>query len=266
MADFLSEIFQARQRRLVGEMVKEPLATLRARAVVISEGRRPLRATLATAQPPAVIAEIKRASPSAGLIAPDFDPAMIGAGYQAAGADAVSVLTEADYFQGHLSLLPLVREHTTLPLLRKDFLSTPYEVVQSAAYGADAILAIAAGLTNEQLSDLLGAAREWSLDVLVEVHTVEELNRALALEITLLGINNRDLRTLQTDPEVTERLVEMVPSGVLVVSESGFQNADQVERIYRRGVGAFLVGEALMRSSDQAGWVAAVKAVGSVEV
>jgi indole-3-glycerol phosphate synthase len=261
----LTEIYRDRQRRLDAEMAREPLAELRARALESTDERRSLAAALAGARPPALIAEIKRASPSAGLIARDFDPAAIGASYQAAGADAISVLTEQDHFQGQLSYLKLVRENTTLPLLRKDFLTTPYEVVQSAAYGADAILAIVAGLTDQQLTALLTAAREWQIEVLVEVHTAPELRRAVALRASLLGINNRDLRTLRTDTAVTETLVGLVPPGIQVVSESGFESTGQIERIYHAGVPSFLVGEALMRAADKAGWVRAVKAVGAVE-
>ena len=245
-------------------MAREPLADLLPRALSSTPGRRSLGGALSGSRPPALIAEIKRASPSAGLIARAFDPAKIAASYQAAGADAISVLTEEDHFQGHLSYLEIVRQETTLPVLRKDFLTTRYEVVQSAAYGADAFLAIVAGLTDGQLQSLLTAAQEWRLEVLVEVHSASELGRAVALGATLLGINNRDLRTLTTDPGVTESLIGQVPSGIQVVSESGFETAAQIERIFRLGVTSFLVGEALMRTADRTGWVSAAKAVSVV--
>ncbi|MGC2192795.1 MAG: indole-3-glycerol phosphate synthase TrpC [Candidatus Dormiibacterota bacterium] len=264
MSDALTEIYRDRRWRLEAEMAKEPLSELQARALKSTEERRSLGAALASALPPALIAEIKRASPSAGLIAHQFDPVEIAASYQSAGADAISVLTEEDHFQGHLSFLKLVREATTLPLLRKDFLTTPYEVVQSAAYGADAILAIVAGLSDEQLSALLAAAREWQIEVLVEVHSALELARAVALGASLLGINNRDLRTLHTDLTVTESMIGLVPEGVQVVSESGFESAAQVDRIHRAGVPSFLVGEALMRASDKRGWVRGMKGLGAV--
>jgi len=265
MSDALSQIFQDRRRRLAEEMAGEPLEALEARARRGRGDRRSLGAALSGARPPALIAEIKRASPSAGLIARDFDPAKIAASYQMAGADAVSVLTEADHFQGQLSYLAVARAQTSLPLLRKDFLTTSYEVVQSAAYGADAVLAIVAGLTDQQLTALLQTARAWELDVLVEVHSAVELGRALDLGASLLGINNRNLRTLQTDPAVTESLIRLVPKGIQVVSESGFETAAQIDRIYRLGVPAFLVGEALMRAEDKVAWVGAVKAAGAVE-
>ncbi|MGA7173061.1 MAG: indole-3-glycerol phosphate synthase TrpC [Candidatus Dormiibacterota bacterium] len=264
MADALTEIYQVRRRHLYVEMAREPLLELQARAEASTVERRSLSAALASASPPAVIAEIKRASPSAGVIAEDFDPAEIASTYQSAGADAISVLTEEEHFQGNLGFLQLVRARTTLPLLRKDFLTTPYEAAQSAAYGADAILAIVAGLTDEQITGLLVEAQEWRLEVLVEVHSAPELERAVALGASLLGINNRDLRSLRTDPRVTEELIGMVPPCIAVVSESGFQSAAQIERIFRLGVPSFLVGEALMRADDKAGWVAAVKALNQV--
>ncbi|HUY56847.1 MAG TPA: indole-3-glycerol phosphate synthase TrpC [Candidatus Micrarchaeaceae archaeon] len=264
MSDALTEIYRDRRRRLGAEMAREPLADLLPRALSSTAGRRSLGGALSRARPPALIAEIKRASPSAGLIARAFDPAEIAASYQAAGADAISVLTEEDHFQGHLSYLGVVRQETTLPVLRKDFLTTSYEVVQSAAYGADSFLAIVAGLTDGQLQSLLAAAREWRLEVLVEVHSASELGRAVALGATLLGINNRNLRTLTTDPGITESLIGQVPSGIQVVSESGFETAAQIERIFRLGVSSFLVGEALMRAADRTGWVRAAKAVSVV--
>ncbi len=265
MSDTLGEIYRSRSRRLAQEMEREPVAALQARASESIAKRRSLGAALAAARPPAVIAEIKRASPSAGLIAGDFDPAEIAGTYQAAGADAISVLTEEDYFQGHLSFLGLVRARSTLPVLRKDFLTTPYQVVQSAAYGADAVLAIVAGLTDVQLTEVLAAAQVWNLEVLVEVHTEAEMTRALGLGAVLLGINNRDLRTLRTDTSVTERLLRMVPTGIQVVSESGFEDAHQIEKVFRAGASSFLVGEALMRAPNRAKWVEAVKSLGAVE-
>jgi indole-3-glycerol phosphate synthase len=265
MSDVLSTIYRDRQRRLDQEMTGESLAQISARAEARAGDRRSLRGALRQGSAPTLIAEIKRASPSAGLIVEDFDPAATAAEYQRGGADAISVLTEQDHFQGHVSLLQLVRQQTHLPLLRKDFLTTAYQVVQSAAYGADAILAIAAGLDDQQLGDLLQAADEWSLEVLVEVHSRDELMRALTLGADLIGINNRDLRTLRTDLLVTESLIGLVPPGVQVVSESGFESADDIERIFRLGVRSFLVGEALMRSTDKSGWIGSVKALGAVE-
>lgn len=265
MSDMLAAIYRDRRRRLQAEMALEPLAALEVRAEARRGDLRSLAAALVDARPPALIAEIKRASPSAGLIAADFDPAEIAARYQLGGADAISVLTEIDHFQGDLRHVEAARSRTSLPLLRKDFLSTPYEVVQSLAYGADAILAIVAGVTDPELEALLETARQWGLDVLVEVHTAEEVTRALGLGASLLGINNRDLRTLRTDTGITDSLLGLLPPGLQLVSESGFESAEQIHRSYRGGVHAFLVGEALMRAPDKVAWIGAVKALGAVE-
>jgi indole-3-glycerol phosphate synthase len=260
MPDVLAQIYRARQVRLDEEMKSEPLTVLTERATASRGTRRSLSAALKGARPPALIAEIKHASPSAGVITDDFDVAEIAASYQRAGADAISVLTEEEYFQGHLSYLGVVRDQTRVPLLRKDFLTTPYEVVQSAAYGADAILAIVAGLTDAQLLSLLTAGAEWEVEVLVEVHNSAEIGRALNLGATLLGINNRDLRTLATDTEVAQSLIPLIPVGTRVVSESGYESVAEIRSAFQAGIPAFLVGEALMRTDDRLAFVSAVKA------
>lgn len=263
MSDLLAQIYRARLARLEEEMLSEPLAVLEEGAASGRGTRRSLSAALRHARPPGLIAEIKHASPSAGLITDDFDVAQIAASYQLAGADAISVLTEEEHFQGRLSYLGIVRQETTVPLLRKDFLTTPYEVVQSAAYGADAILAIVAGLTDPQLLALLEAGVAWDVEVLVEVHSEAEMERALKLRVKMLGINNRDLRTLATNTEVTRRLIGLIPTGIVVVSESGYESAAEIQSAQRGGVPAFLVGEALMRSDDKVAFVSAVKAAGA---
>lgn len=174
------------------------------------------------------------------------------------------MLTEEEHFLGHLSYLGVVRDQTKVPLLRKDFLTTPYEVVQSAAYGADAILAIVAGLTDPQLLALLRAGSEWEIEVLVEVHTSSEIDRALNLGATLMGINNRDLRTLATNTEVAQSLVHLIPPGIQVVGESGYESVAEIQSAFQRGIPAFLVGEALMRTDDKVAFVSAVKAAGAL--
>ena len=204
-------------------------------------------------------AEIKRASPSVGLIVPHLDPAAIARAYEASGADAISVLTEADHFLGDLAYLDIARKASALPILRKDFLSTPYEVVQSAAYGADAILAIVAGVTDEQLAEMMQQARAFALDVLVEVHTEDELRRALATGAKLLGINNRNLHTFETDLAVTEELLPLVPRDVVVISESGVKSQDDVRRLVAHGARGVLVGESLMRALDKGEAIRALK-------
>jgi indole-3-glycerol phosphate synthase len=195
----------------------------------------------------AVIAEIKKASPSAGVIAPSFNPVAIANNYERAGADAISVLTDEQFFQGALSHLAEVRGAVSLPILRKDFILDEIQIAESAAAGANAILLIVAALEQKQLVDFVQAARNYRLDALVEVHTGEELARALQAGANIIGINNRDLATFDVDLSVTERLSEDVPDDVALVSESGIKSANDVARIKPCGVDAILVGEALMR-------------------
>ncbi|HEX3549586.1 MAG TPA: indole-3-glycerol phosphate synthase TrpC [Candidatus Elarobacter sp.] len=259
MTDMLEKLYAAKARTRAADEVREPYEVVRERAVERARERRPFRAALSGAHGPAIVAEIKRASPSVGLIVPHLDPAAIAAAYQSAGADAISVLTEADHFLGDLAYLDVARTASSLPLLRKDFLSTPYEVAQSAAYGADAILAIVAGLTDAQLASLLEHASAFALDVLVEVHTESELRRAAALGATLLGINNRNLHTFETDLAVTEELLPLVARDAIVISESGVKSRDDVRRLVAQGARGVLVGESLMRSDDKAEAIRSLK-------
>jgi len=259
--DMLEKLYAAKLPVRMADELREPLEVIRERAHNRRGERRPLRPALASATGPAIIAEIKRASPSLGLIVRSLDPAQIAAAYQAAGADAISVLTEADHFLGELSYLDLVRSAARLPILRKDFLSTRYEVAQAAAYGADAVLAIVAGLTDEQIVAMVDEAQCFALDVLVEVHNEKELARALAAGATLLGINNRNLRTFETNLAVTEELLPLVPAGVTVISESGLRTQDDTLPLYAAGARGFLVGESLMRSDDKSAVIRALKGV-----
>jgi indole-3-glycerol phosphate synthase len=199
---------------------------------------------------PRIIAEVKKASPSKGLIRPDFDPVAIAQTYAANGAAALSVLTDAKYFQGQLSFLEDICTAVTLPLLRKDFTIDAYQVYESRAAHADALLLIVAALERGQLEDFLGLADDLDMAALLEVHTVEELERCLPLQPRLIGINNRDLRTFHTDIETTLRLLPLVPSDVLVVSESGINTAADITRLRDKGVHAFLIGESLMRAPN----------------
>ena len=198
----------------------------------------------------ALIAEIKRASPSRGLIRQDFDPAALARAYHRGGASCLSVLTDGPFFQGAPEHLEAARQAVPLPVLRKDFILDPWQVVESRAMGADCMLLIMAAIDDALARELFAAAREWSLDVLVEVHEERELERALALGTRLLGINNRDLRSLRVDLATFERLAPRVPSGCLLVAESGLYNHDDLLRMKRAGAGAFLVGESLMREAD----------------
>jgi indole-3-glycerol phosphate synthase len=259
MNDMLEKLYAAKAAARAVDEEREPLEALQQRARARLGERRGFRAALAAARGPAIVAEIKRASPSVGLIVPHLDPAEIARTYEAAGADAISVLTEADHFLGDLAYLDVARGASALPILRKDFLCTAYEVVQSAAYGADAILAIVAGLTDAQLVAMMHEASVYALDVLVEVHTEDELRRALAAGATLLGINNRNLRTFETDLAVTEELLPLVPSDAIVISESGVKSQEDVRRLVQHGARGVLVGESLMRSGDKNEAVRALK-------
>jgi indole-3-glycerol phosphate synthase len=259
MTGMLEKLYAAKAAALEDEERREPLAVLKARAERRIAERRPFAAALSRARGPAIIAEVKRASPSVGLIARNFDPATIAENYERAGVDAISVLTEADHFLGELAFIDVVRAHSARPILRKDFLTTPYQVAQTAAYGADAILLIAAGVDDATLSDLTLEAKRYNLDVVIEVHDEVELERALTLGATIIGINNRDLRTFETDLGVTEHLLPSVPPGVLVISESGFHDPDDTARLHALGARGFLVGEALMRTEDATLFVSDLK-------
>lgn len=200
----------------------------------------------------ALIAEIKKASPSAGLIRPDFDPVMLAGEYQAGGATCLSVLTDRHYFQGSAEHLKAARKATHLPVLRKDFILDPWQVYESRAIGADAILLIMAALEDEEARELEALARALDMDVLAEVHEPRELQRALGLETTLIGINNRNLKTLETDINITLELAPQVPPDRFLISESGISSHQDVRRLIAVGSHCFLVGEGLMRQQDVA--------------
>ncbi len=259
MPDILTRIFARKAELRIESEQRESFEELHRRALDRVAERRPFAAALRSPSHLGIIAEIKRASPSAGLITRDFDPAHIARAYENAGADAISVITEADHFLGDLAFLDLVRSACTKPLLRKDFLATPYEIAQAAAYGADAVLLIVAGLDDAALAACREQARHYRLDVLVEIHDERELERAIRLDADLIGVNNRDLRTFRTDLATSEHLMPAIPRRVVAVAESGVRDADDARRLALAGAQALLVGESLMRSDDPAAMIEAIR-------
>lgn len=199
---------------------------------------------------PAVIAEIKKASPSAGVIRESFQPDAIARSYESAGAACLSVLTDRDFFQGDDKYLQQARVACSLPVLRKDFMIDPWQILQSRVMGADCILLIVAALEQPVLQELLGLAKESGMDVLVEVHDEAEMERALSLEHDLIGVNNRNLNTFETSLATSERLKKMLSTDQLLVTESGIRTADDVKRMQASAINTFLVGEAFMREAD----------------
>jgi indole-3-glycerol phosphate synthase len=202
-----------------------------------------------------LIAEVKKASPSAGVIAQSFEPVKIARTYESAGANAISVLTDGPFFQGSLSDMTRVRAAVGVPVLRKDFILHEAQIYEAVCAGADAILLIVAALEQRELERLLAVATDFQLDVLVEVHTIEELDRALETDARIIGINNRNLATFQVDLKTTEALSEQVPEEIVLVSESGIKTAQDTRRVLESGCNAILVGETLMRAEDVGGKV-----------
>jgi indole-3-glycerol phosphate synthase len=245
----LADILARKRDEVAARRRDVSVGQLRARPLY-DAARRGFRAALAARAAPAIIAELKRASPSRGTICGAYDPPAIARGYAAAGATALSVLTDAPFFGGALEHLAAAREASGLPCLRKDFLVDPYQVEEARAWGADCVLLIIAAVSDTQGRELARAAGEAALDVLVEVHREAELERALALGATLVGVNNRDLTSFAVSLETFERLAPGVPEGVLLVAESGIRSADDVRRMTRAGAHAVLVGEAFMERAD----------------
>lgn len=250
--DVLKRILADKARELAAKSAARPLHALRSAL----DGAPPLRGFLEAlhacvmAGKPAVIAEIKRASPSRGLLRADFDVGAIAKSYARAGASCLSVLTDAAYFRGRDDYLAAARSACALPALRKDFIIDPWQVYESRLLGADAILLIAAALGDAMLADLAALAADLGMDALLEVHDADELERALALGAPLIGVNNRDLRSFHTDLQTTLALLSRIPADRLLVTESGIATRADVAHLRARGVHAFLVGETFMRAAD----------------
>jgi indole-3-glycerol phosphate synthase len=252
----LEKIVWEKDREVAAARERVPLEKLKQQVAELPAPRDFLAALRASCRKPAVIAEVKKASPSKGVIREDFDPEAIARGYAAGGASCLSVLTDKQFFQGGFEVLVQVRQVVELPLLCKDFILSPYQLYQARAAGADAALLIAAILTDVDMAYLLKVAKALGLAVLVEVHDAEELERVLALDgVQLIGINNRDLSTFHTDLATTEQLTatygeQIRAKGCLLVSESGLVTRDDLDRVQSAGADAVLVGESLMRQAD----------------
>lgn len=249
----LEQILQTKVEEVAAAKRREPYPELEKRVGDLEDQprgfARALR-TMAASGGTALIAEVKKGSPSKGIIRADFDPVKIATTYEKGGATCLSVLTDEQYFYGHLRYLWAIREQVSLPLLRKDFIIDPYQVVEARVAGADAILLIAAALEDDMLQELAELANSLQLDTLLEVHDADELERALSLPVDLIGINNRNLKTFVTDLGITEQLAGRIPKQQLAVAESGINSRADIERLQAAGAGAFLIGESLMREDN----------------
>lgn len=253
MRDILDKILTHKAAEIAASIKRKPMAVLQQQVAAVTDPPRGFVQALADKVAlglPAVIAEIKKASPSKGVIRQNFKPAAIGQSYANGGATCLSVVTDVKFFQGHNDYLRLARASSGLPVIRKDFTIAPYQVYEARLIGADAILLIVAALSDAQLANLATIAAGLGLDVLVEVHDLDELKRALRLPLKLIGINNRNLHTFETNVDTTINLLPHIPDDRMVVTESGIEQACDVRKMRQHKVHSFLVGEAFMRAAD----------------
>lgn len=253
MPDVLKKIVEYKTGEVAAMKSATPLQEIMARLADLEDQPRGFEAALLNSYESGwtpIIAEVKKGSPSKGVIRADFDPLEIATIYQDNGATCLSVLTDEHFFLGNLAYLSLIREQVSLPLLRKDFIFDPYQIYQARSAGADAILLIAAMLDLGQLREFTAIARELYLDVLLEVHDERELDIALQTDCRMIGINNRDLRSFNVDISTSERLAAQIPEGRIIVAESGINRREEIVRLTEKGVHAFLIGESLMREAD----------------
>lgn len=251
--DVLKKIVDYKTGELAGAKAAVPLNEIMDRLADLEDHPRGFEAAILNSLNSgwtAIIAEVKKGSPSKGVIRADFDPLEIAQIYQDNGASCLSVLTDEHFFLGHLSYLSQIREQVSLPLLRKDFIFDPYQIYQARAAGADAVLLIAAMLELSQLRDFAALAGELSMDVLLEVHDEAELEIALQTDCRMIGINNRDLRSFVVDISTSERLAALIPEGRIIVAESGITRREEIVRLSEKGLHAFLIGESMMREND----------------
>jgi len=249
LSTILDQIIEQKHREISASRYQISLEDLERQLVDAPAPRGFLRA-LKSASAPALIAEVKKASPSAGLIRPNFDPVLIAREYQSSGAACLSILTDEKFFQGHLDYLRQVRKSVSIPVMRKEFIIDRYQIAEARLAGADCVLLIAECLDDTLMQDLYNYAQQLGMDVLIELYDLPNVSRVLATGTELLGINNRDLRTFRTSLEHTFLVKQQVPNSVLLVSESGIATNSDIQRLRAGGIGAVLVGESLMRQPD----------------
>jgi len=259
-ADLLGAIVAAARRIVADRREREPVESLERRAMLRTPAGAAFREALAAEPDVNVIAECKRRSPAKGVLARDYDPATTAGRYQQGGAAAVSVLTEPTFFDGALAHLEAVRAATTIPLLRKDFIVDEYQLLEARAAGADAVLLIVAALAEPELAQLLGKAKALGLGVLVETHSSDEVRAAIDAGATVVGVNSRNLRTLEVDLRACDRLIGEIPSGTVAIAESGIKSVDDVRHLHGLGYQGILVGEWLMTAPDPASRVREARA------